>query len=137
MTTLTSAFIYTNDNLGFKHLRLFWICFYICMIVVNLLIYQYLQELEDKDCTCSETFRKTFQYVIVVKVLFMFVELISLALDPNTLLYANTFNMIASCISMFIHFPLSLLFVWKTNNSNVECECARNWKEYLLYVCFF
>jgi hypothetical protein len=104
------------------------------MIAVNLLLYLYLEELKEKQCTCSEKFRDIFQKVIAVKVFFMLIELVALLTNPNTLMYANVFNGIASFLSMGVHFPLSLLFMWNTEQ---DCACARDWKEYLIYVCFF
>ena len=135
MTTLTSLFIYTNDGSTSNTMRLFWLVFYMCMVVVNLLLYQYLQELENKQCDCAKKHRKALQYAIAVKVFFMVMETIALAVSPQSLALASGFYIIASTISTMVHFPLALLFL--LNSSEESCGCARDWKEWMFYMSLF
>jgi len=126
---------YTNKSV-YEKFRLFWIIFYCIMICVNLLIYQYLTELEHKQCECSNKYRTELMNFIPVKIFFMVLEILSLWLSTE-LFYANIFNFIATSLSWFVHFPLSVLFLWNTNGRADPCDCARDWKEYLTYICFF
>lgn len=130
-TYLYPLFQYTNKSV-YEEYRHYWIIFYILMIAVNLMIYQYLHELQFNKCECSTPFRKTLMNTIIVKVTFMILEIVALLVD-STMEYANLFNMIASFFSFFIHLPVSFLFVWNAG----FCDCARNWKEYFIYICFF
>ena len=126
---------YTNSSV-YENFRLFWILFYCVMIAVNLLLYQYLVELENKHCECSRRYRSDLMRFIPIKIFFMVVEILCLWFDES-LFYANIANFIATSLSWFVHFPLSVLFIWHTNGRADPCDCARNWKENLTYICFF
>ena len=126
---------YTNSSV-YESSRFVWIIFYGLMIAINLLLYQYLKELEEKNCDCSKKYRKEFMNFIPIKICFMILEVFCLLISDN-LFYANVANFVATSLSWFVHFPLSVLFIWNTNGRSDPCDCARNWKENLTYVCFF
>lgn len=133
MTSITSYLLYTKKGEFFFNARLSWMFFYACMIVVNVLIYQHLHELEADKCDCSKKYRRYLQHSIVVKVFFMVSEVIALSINPNNLVFANIFYIAASLISTMIYYPLSILYVMNAS----DCECARNWKEFLFFFSFF
>ena len=132
---LTPLFYYSRNEFYTKY-RLHWILFYIAMIVINLLAYRYLIEQEEKNCKCSEKYRSSFKNVILFKVCFMILELISLFVT-STSEQTNTLNFIASNISFLLHLPVSLLFVWNISSFDLDCECTEDWKKYMIYLCLF
>lgn len=153
MNYLSSFFLYTNTSKSPEKIYCwlsptwdnvvnnrfcwnFWLLFYCAMVVVNLILYQYLLELERKGCECSRRYRTELRNSIPVKVFFMVLEVICLAFFSD-LIYANIATTIATLISWFVHFPLSMLFLWNANGRANPCDCARDWKELMTYICFF
>jgi len=131
----TPLFYYSSIE-KYSRYRLHWIVFYTLMIVVNLLVYQYLLEQEEKQCKCSQQYRSSFKNVILIKVCFMVLELVSLFVT-STGDQTNTMNFIASNISFLLHLPVSLLFMWNISSFDLDCECTEDWKKYMIYFCFF
>ena len=133
--SLAPFFSYTDDDVISKY-RMHWIIFYVLMLIVNIVIYFYLVELEEKNCDCGSEYREPFKNVVLIKMIFMVLEIIFLfvIIDKST---ANIFNFIASSISFFFHLPVSFMFLWSITKIDKSCACTDNWKKMFMYLCFF